>query len=481
MRMLNHLLAQIGEWRSSMPRVRSYHALRDLSLALLANDSKRSTLTAAFQERGGDRETKAAFANRCYHILERVKSWKAEDLFKPVLAGCLAQVSDLAGADEPVVIALDDTSLPKAGTKIHEAGYYRDPLGMKFRVNFKWGIRCIHAAFLLPYQEVTGRPWAVTVAFDVAPPAKKPTKFDLKPLNEAEQEQLWEDYKHAQKACSLTTKGVAVIQRLRTWLDELGHRQKRILMVVDGSYTNQNIIPHLPPRVDLVGRCRRNAELYMPYDGKRGNRVYGDRLTPEGIERDHERFPMRIASLVYGGETRDIRYKDVPQVLWKLGTGRQRMRALIVMPIPYRLRNGRLAYNKTAYLLTTDLTTPAETLVKHYLARWEIEVLHRNLKREGMGVGDPQCWKPHTVGRIHTAFVAAYASLNLAVLQAHGSVRHERVYGVHDPWRNDGANRRRPSHRDIVMLLRRELDEAGYWKNPPRRRRKPAPPLKPAA
>lgn len=482
MRMLETLLQQFQSWRPAMPRERSHKALRDLMIGLMANGSKRSTLTAAFHERGGDRDQKGAFSSRCYHVLERAKTWVAEDLFKPVLGLCLDQVSDFVRESEPVVIAMDDTTLSKAGQRIEEAGYHRDPMGPKFRVNFKWGIRCVHAAFILPFQEVVGRAWAVTVAFDVAPPAKKPTRSELKPMTPEEQEQAWADFKVAQQECSLTTKANAVIARLRGWLDDLGQKNRRMLLVVDGSYTNKKIIQALPGRVDLVGRCRKQSKLRLPYEGNRGNRFYGEPLTPEDIFKDHATYPIQAVQMIYGGVVNTIRFKDARRVYWKDGTGRRPMRALVVMPIPYRARNGQVYYNKTAYLLSTDLTSPAEYLVRQYLARWEIEVLHRDMKREGLGVGDPQCWRPHTVRRIHTAFAAAYAMLNLAILRTHGPKRDAAIYGLHDPWRNDGANRTRPSHMDKVALLRRELDEAGFWDGTPRkRRRKPPIPLRQAA
>jgi hypothetical protein len=46
------------------------------------------------------------------------------------------------------------------------------------------------------------------------------------------------------------------------------------------------------------------------------------------------------------------------------------------------------------------------------LDRWEIEVLHRELKSQ-VGLGQAQVWSDKSVPRLHPALVAAYALLKL--------------------------------------------------------------------
>jgi hypothetical protein len=83
----------------------------------------------------------------------------------------------------------------------------------------------------------------------------------------------------------------------------------------------------------------------------------------------------------------------------------------IVMPTPYRPPGARkLKYDQPAYLITTDLITSAQSLIQSYLDRWEIEVLHRELKSQ-VGLGQAQVWSDKSVPRLHPALVAAYALL----------------------------------------------------------------------
>ena len=81
------------------------------------------------------------------------------------------------------------------------------------------------------------------------------------------------------------------------------------------------------------------------------------------------------------------------------------------MPTPYRPPGARkLKYDQPAYLITTDLITSAQSLIQSYLDRWEIEVLHRELKSQ-VGLGQAQVWSDKSVPRLHPALVSAYALL----------------------------------------------------------------------
>jgi hypothetical protein len=52
--------------------------------------------------------------------------------------------------------------------------------------------------------------------------------------------------------------------------------------------------------------------------------------------------------------------------------------------VPYGRGEGR-GYNHRAYLLTADLKNLPKDLIQSYLDRWQIEVLHRDLK-SGLGL-----------------------------------------------------------------------------------------------
>ena len=50
------------------------------------------------------------------------------ELFRPILDGIL----DLLGPNDPLVVAVDDSLLPKTGSTIPGSGWYKDPLGPVF-------------------------------------------------------------------------------------------------------------------------------------------------------------------------------------------------------------------------------------------------------------------------------------------------------------------------------------------------------------
>ena len=131
------------------------------------------------------------------------------------------------------------------------------------------------------------------------------------------------------------------------------------------------------------------------------------------------------------------------------------MRLLVVAPVGYRIsKNGRKYYRQPAYLLTTDLTTPAVLLLQDYFDRWGIEVNHRD-EKEILGVGQAQVWNEHSIKKVPALLVALYSWLMLAGLECYGPGRIA-VYEPLPRWRRAA---KRPSCLDLVTLLRRQVAE----------------------
>ena len=89
--------------------------------------------------------------------------------------------------------------------------------------------------------------------------------------------------------------------------------------------------------------------------------------------------------------------------------------------------------------------------------RWEIEVLHRELKSQ-VGLGQAQVWADKSVPRLHSALVAAYALLKLAAMKAFGPTRTSDYHEL-PPWRSqkDWTGLRKPSANDLLTRLRADL------------------------
>ncbi len=434
-------------WRPVFCQNRTFERALSLLLGLLSAHGRR-TLTRALAVEG---RTQCDWAAD-YRLFSRAP-WKTDDLFTGVLAQGMTYVPD----DGFIAVQVDDTSLKKSSRAIAAARWLRDALSPPFRVNLKYGLRCLHLALDLPLYLQGQSARAVSVGFEIAPPAKKPGK------RATEQDKA--AYRKLKVQLSLPSKAVAALARLRTKLDALGYAGRNLLAVVDGGYTNKTVLRGLPNRVDIIGRVRKNLAIFSPAPAG-GRRVYGDRLpTPEEIRKDST-IPYREVRCHYGGAWRTLRYKEVTDVLWRRSGGRRRLRLFILAPTPYFAPGPgrRIHYRKPAYLITTDLTSSVKNLIQAYLDRWQIEVLHRDLKT-GLGLGQAQVWSAIAVARLHSAVVAAYALLILSALDVFGPDRTAAFPPI-PTWRRRHAPRR-ASQNDLIAVLRNDLAAFGPLRPPP--------------
>ena len=227
------------------------------------------------------------------------------------------------------------------------------------------------------------------------------------------------------------------------------------MVAVDGSLCNRTILGKPLERVEIVGRCRKDARLCFPAP-KGGRRIYGEhRFSPEAV-RQNDSIPWQMCRIHFGGAWRDIRYKEVNHVLWQRGSGRRPLRLLVVAPQPYKTSvNAKRNYRDPAYLLSTDTEGDVQTLLQCYFDRWQIEVNHREQK-DTMGIGNAQVWSKKAVPRQPAFAAAGYSLLLLAGLKEFGPGR------THDfvplpKWRKKAT---RPSALDLITLLRKEISEA---------------------
>lgn len=260
------------------------------------------------------------------------------------------------------------------------------------------------------------------------------------------------------------------IQQLRANLDAIGANDRQLVVATDGAYINKTLLPNLPDRVSLVGRCRRDAILYAPSSDPKCR--HGSVLpTPEEISRDSF-YPTSTGKFFYGGDLRELKYKVMPHpVLWRFDKSHiGELRLLVLMPIRYLGPSGKFQYNTHYYVLTNDLTSPAEMLIQAVLDRWQIEVLHRDLKHD-IGLGKDQCRNPVSMARVPSMVAATFALVKVAALRLYGPNRSAKVFDALPRWRQDlersRAARRvqrdklppvlRPSVQDLLTLLRKEL------------------------
>lgn len=440
--MLNELARLLVRWRPAFPRHVTWVRVVGVLLGLVVATGRR-TVTASFAVRGRQFQAWApdylAFARA---------PWQVDALFDGVVDATLEARARFCQPSRYLLVAVDDTTLRKTGKRIAAARWGRDPMSPPFHVNLRWGLRYLHLAAILPLQHHGLDPRAVSVAFTPAPSVKKPGKRAT--------EQQRADFKVAQKLNNLSMVAVRQFHHLRAHLDATGHRELWVLGLGDGSYTNRTVLPNLPERMEYLGRARGDMVLHAPAPAG-GRKVYGERLpTPNQLRQD-DQAPWTETQLFYAGEPRRVRYKVMPEVLWPTGAKRRRLRVIVVAPTPYRAPGRgkkRWYYRDPAYLVTTDLTTPADELIQAYLARWQIEVEHRDLKT-GLGVGQAQVWNDNSVARFHAAHVATWSMVKLAALNAFGLWRSA-DYPPRPAWYPQEPDDR-ASQTDVVEALRADL------------------------
>lgn len=431
-----HSLLDQG-WQPVFAQERSHYRAMEHAMALpciIGNHTISGTLCALGRS---DQDWSAD-----YKMFSR-SPWEAESLFDPVIGDYLVRYP--LGW---IVAAFDDTKLKKTGKKIKSAFWQRDPMSPPFHVNFIYGLRFIQGSLLFPHhQEGEFSARGFPVVFEEAPAIKKPGK------RASDQERV--AYKQARKQHNLSTQTLAKVISLRRRLDRKDARDRDLLVTLDGSFCNATFFKAELERTHLLARCRKDARLCFPAPEGSLRRYDPNTFTPEQI-RQQDDIPWEQACVFYGGQRRNIRYKQVQDVLWRRGAGARKLRMIVIAPLPYKLsKHARTNYRDPAYLLTN---APEESyaveLIQAYFDRWQIEINHRD-EKDLLGVGQAQVRSPKSVPR-HPAFaVACYSLALLAALRTYGPGRTNDYLPL-PKWRNHSQ---RPSFLDILTILRMEYNE----------------------
>ena len=436
MTLLAAFLEIVWDWRRVFPQERSSRRAIRQALGLLVCLGRR-TLTRIIWTNGDEKRSWGAE----YFLHSRCR-WQAQDLFAPILKRALPFC-----AGRYIAVAGDDTRLHKTGRCIQQAFYQRDPLSPPFHVNLMLGLRFLQASLLVPlYRHSKVGTRALPIRFQEASPVKRPGR-------KATAEE-WKWYHAMQRKYNLSQKFVTMMKDLREALDVAGAIEKILLMAVDGSFCNRTVFGASFNKTEIIARTRKDAVLC--FRAPVGSRRFYDpqKFTPESV-RQNDSLPWNTTKIFYGGKRRRVRYKVVTEVYWQGGARRRPLRLLVVAPTPYRKRkSSKLYYRQPAFLLTTDLTGHAHTLLQIYFDRWQIEVNHRE-EKDTLGVGQAQLWNEVSVPKQPVLAVASYSALLLSSLIAFGAERGT-AYAPLPRWRR---NARRPSCLDLIALLRKEMVE----------------------
>lgn len=368
-----------------------------------------------------------------YRILQRLPT---EAVFRRIQEFTLQRTSG------PWVVAMDDSCTRKTGRRIPGCAWRRDPLSPPFNVNFIWGQRVLQFSAALPATDSSAR--LVPVDWTELP---QPTK----PSRRATDAELTA-YREAKRQANVNQVAVARLAHLRT------ATTRPIHLVCDGRFTNRTVLRQLPANTVLIGRIRRDTQIYAACSPLKRNgrpRCYGSPLpTPEQLRND-ESFPWQTVPVRACDTVHQMRVKVMTPVRARICGVAATVQVVVIAPLGYRLRQGgKLLYRQPAYLICTDEHLDLATVLQEYLWRWDIEVNFREEKTL-LGVTEAQLRHPQATRRQPASAVAAYALLLLASTDCYG--HHQRPPSVPLPaWRRH-APPARPTTAMLINQLRAEL------------------------
>ena len=349
--------------------------------------------------------------------------------------------------DQPLVIAMDDSLLRKSGPKIHGVRFLRDPLSPPFQVNLVRGLRVLQVSAALPQGQ--GRARMIPIDFQHAVLPAKPRR-DADP-------QVWRDYQQVRAQTNINVLGFQRISHLRQQMDQ-SDPQRRLVVCVDGRFTNRTFLRHIPERTVIIGRIRKDARVYrlpetQPVVGRK--RKYGPQLpTPEEMLKDPA-WPVQTVEAFAAGRKHRFKVKHVGPVVLRLDRAARPVQLLLIKPLGYRpVVGGRLLYRQPAYLVCTDPDLALAEFLQEFLWRWDIEVNFRDEKTL-LGVGQAQVRTEASNQNAPALGVAAYALLLLASVKTYGR------NGVPDRLDQAKWYRRKKKDRattgELINQLRREM------------------------
>lgn len=329
-------------------------------------------------------------------------------------------VSAQWSASAPLRVVVDDTLLRRAGNKTPGVAWRRDPLGPRFQTNLVRAQRFLQFSAAMPSGNGAHR--MVPIHFLHAP---TPPKLSSK----ASEAQKAQHQKNARQAC-ISHVAAQQIGQLRKDLDQDdGGKQRTLILAFDGGYTNSTVLKHIPHNTIGIGRIRQDAALCFTPDPAsikpRGRRLrYGmPAPTPEQFRTDDHSYPWQSLTLIHSGASHQLRYKRIPNLMWRTAGADRILQLIVIAPLAYRLRKGsKLLYRQPAYLICTDPSLDVDQILQSYFQRWDIEVNFRDEKTL-LGVGQAQVRNQSSVQAAPAFAVASYGMLLIAAQRAFANSR----------------------------------------------------------
>lgn len=426
---LPHLLPLLLALAATARQGRTRERLLTLSLGYLQTLG-RHTLTGVLRSLGRDGLDWSA----AYRLFSQAR-FDLDAARRALLQAILTLLDPAA----PLVVVLDATHLARTSARFPGVGWARHPRTPVWRPGIHRAQRWVGLSALLP-RSADGQSRAVPLWAD---PAPSPT---AQPWPDHPPQREWEA-------------GLAALVWLRGMLDGLGQPQRRVLAVADGSYGVAPLLRALPPGVSLLARTTRTRALFaLPgprLPGARGRqRRYGER-GPTPAQTLHARTGWQRIATPVRGRTLHLRVQCTGP--WLVKPAPEQPVLLLVVRGIGRAQQGRRGQRQPAFLLVSavpdgrggwGLPASLAELVAWAWQRWEVEVMHRELK-SGFGLGQQQAWSPVAAALVVPWVIWLYGALMLAGYQAWGWEAASRQAR----WQR----RRRWTARDVAQAVQAEL------------------------
>jgi hypothetical protein len=289
----------------------------------------------------------------------------------------------------PIVFGLDDTIERRRGENIKAKGIYRDPVRSSHSHMVKAsGLRWLSLMLLAPIPWA-GRIWALPFLTVLAP-----------------SERYYE--KKVCKHKKLTDWARQMLFQLRKWLPE-----RSLVVVADSSYAVIELLWHMTQLKNpmcMIARFRLDAALYEPVS-----------LTPKKIGRPRKkgkRLPTLETTLDdkqtiwqalvirewYGEKQREIEVCSDTAVWYHSGKP--------PLPIRWVLIRDPKGKFKSQALLSTNLETSPEQIIKWFVRRWQVEVTFHEV-RTHLGVETQRQWSDLAILRTTPTLLASFSLVTL--------------------------------------------------------------------
>lgn len=312
---------------------------------------------------------------------------------------------------DPLVVVLDATQLPRSSPRFPGVGWTKSLRSPHWKPGIHRAQRLELLSGLLPMSDQgDSRAVPITETWLRAPATRPMGQVPLQTEAAA---------------------GVHLLRWLRLTLTLAvpGERNRAMLVLADGAYSVAPVLAHLPRACWLVARCAKNRALFAlpaaeaPRRGRK--RCYGEQ-GPTPQQTLHQRTGWQTLTFPVRGRQRTVRATVTgPWVV--RGAAAQPVLLVVVKGIDRGQGATRRQRDPQFFLVSAvplpkegwGLPLPLRTVLHWAWQRWEVEVMHRELK-SGFGLGQAQAWSP-TGAQLTTRWVLwSYALVILTAYQEWG-------------------------------------------------------------